>query len=189
MSDKRSSGNLNVPNVITSLRILGSAALLFIEPFSAVFYIVYTFSGFSDVLDGFIARRAGLTSQLGARLDSIADLIFYAVMVLRVFPRLWATLPGWIWIMTLSVVAVRAIAYITAAIKFKRFSSMHTYMNKATGAAVFCVPYFLLLPCAVELCFLACCIAAVSSLEELLMHLFSKEYNEGIKTIIAMKNR
>lgn len=186
MSKARSSGYLNVPNVITSFRIAGAASMLFIDPSTTAFYIVYTLCGFSDVLDGFIARRAGITTSLGARLDSIADLLFYAVMLLKIFPRLLAVLPAWIWCAVGGVIALRLASYITAAVKFRCFASMHTYMNKITGGAMFCVPYILLLPCAVPLCFVVCVIAGLSSLEELLMHLFSREYNEGAKTIFAL---
>ena len=187
LSVKTKNPNMNAPNVITSLRIIGSAVLLFTEPFSAAFYIIYTLCGLSDVLDGFIARRFHMTSTLGARLDSIADLMFYAAMLLKVLPTLLVLLPTWIWLCVAGVIIIRIAAYITAAVKFHCFASMHTYMNKATGGAVFCVPYIVKLPCAVPLCFAVCVIAALSSLEELLMHLVSKEYHEGVKTIFALK--
>jgi len=189
MEKNRSAGIRNLPNFITALRILGSASLLFIEPFSSVFFIVYTLSGFSDVLDGFIARRFNLTSPLGARLDSIADLLFYAVMVLRIFPRLWEELPVWIWYIVAVIILLRIASYVTAAVKYHCFASLHTYMNKVTGAAVFCIPFFMLAPwpVSVALCLAACAIAAFSTVEELMMHLISKEYHEGVKSIFALR--
>ncbi len=189
MSKNRNSGSLNVPNVITSLRIIGSAYMLFIRPDTTLFYIIYSLCGFSDVLDGFIARRAGLTTALGARLDSIADLMFYAVMILKVLPRLISVLPLWLWCMVAVVVAIRLAAYITAAAKFRCFASIHTYMNKLTGGAMFCVPYILLLENPVPLCAVICAIAGLSSLEELLIHIVSKEYDEKSKTLFLVKNK
>lgn len=35
----------------------------------------------TDVLDGLIARKFGYVSELGAKLDSIADLVFYSIYV------------------------------------------------------------------------------------------------------------
>ncbi len=186
MSQKGPNKYLTVPNFITVLRIIGSAVLLFIEPLTSLFFIIYTFSGLSDVLDGFIARRTGTTSPIGARLDSIADLLYYAVMVLKIMPVLIDILPLWLWGMTGVVILLRLAAYITAAVKYKKFASMHTYMNKLTGAAMFSMPYVLALPCAVTLCAVICSIAFLSSFEELLMHLIRKEYKEGIKSIFEI---
>ena len=71
-------------NFITSLRIVGTIGLLFTVPFSKVFYVLYTFSGITDVLDGAVARITGTASSIGAELDSIADLIFYLVMMISI---------------------------------------------------------------------------------------------------------
>lgn len=58
-----------------------------------MFFCFYTFAGITDVLDGFIARRTNTESDKGARLDSIADLMFYTVMIIRLFPVLYKVLP------------------------------------------------------------------------------------------------
>ena len=65
-----------LPNIITSLRIAGTAGLLFALPLTPLYFAIYTFGGLSDVLDGWIARHMGTASDFGARLDSIADLFF-----------------------------------------------------------------------------------------------------------------
>ena len=76
----------NIPNCITILRIIGTASLIFITPLSVPFFIIYTVSGISDVLDGTIARLTKNETTFGKRLDSIADLAFYAVMLIKIFP-------------------------------------------------------------------------------------------------------
>jgi len=187
MDNKNITRIITVPNILTMFRIVGSLCLLFFKPPSLCFYILYTLCGFSDVLDGFIARSTGSTSELGAKLDSIADLLFYAVMVLSIMPTLIAILPPWLWMATAVVILLRAASYLTAAIKYGRFASMHTYMNKLTGAAMFTMPYCLLAPCAVTLCAVICSIAFLSSLEELIIHLVRKEYNPGVKTIFDIR--
>ena len=63
------SAYLTLPNFITSLRILGTLTLLGLEPMSASFFLVYTITGVTDVLDGFIARLTGCVSDFGAQLD------------------------------------------------------------------------------------------------------------------------
>ncbi len=175
---------MTIPNFITSMRIVGTICLLFLKPFSISFYVVYTLCGLSDVLDGLIARLTKKTTEFGAKLDSVADIMFYAVMLIQIFPVLWGLLPKTIWNIVAGVLLIRCISYITAAIKYKRFASQHTYMNKLTGAAVFSVPYFLTYTGDVIACFAVCVIAGLASLEELLIHLFSKEYKPERKTIL-----
>ena len=80
---------LSCADMITLVRIAGTMALIFLRPLSAIFYWIYTLAGVTDALDGWIARKTKTASEFGARLDSIADLFFYAVMLVRIFPILW----------------------------------------------------------------------------------------------------
>lgn len=169
----------NIPNCITALRIIGTVCLVFTKPMSLHFFIIYIFTGVTDVLDGFIARKLKITSEFGAKLDSIADLLFYSIMVIMIMPVLWANLRRAIWYAVGVVVLLRLSAYIVAAIKYHRFASLHTTLNKITGGAVFAIPFFMLLPLKVPLCWLACAIAGLGSLEELIRHLKNKAYNSA----------
>ncbi|MGM9640882.1 MAG: CDP-alcohol phosphatidyltransferase family protein [Faecousia sp.] len=173
-----------IPNFITALRIVGTGFLLFIKPFSTSFYVVYALCGVSDVLDGAIARATGNTSAAGAMLDSVADLLFYGVMVIRILPMLWQRLPMGIWYAVGAVLLLRFASYSTAALRFHRFAALHTYMNKLTGAAVFALPCFILLPVCVPYCVGACVLAGIASAEELLIHALSSEYDANRKSII-----
>ena len=174
---------LNIPNCITAARIAGTVFLLFLTPLTPLFFIIYTLCGFSDILDGWIARKTNTISEFGAKLDSIADLLFYALVIIKLLPILWRILPTWIWYIVGGIVLVRLIAYLTAALKFHRFSSLHTRMNKITGGAVFLLPYFLALPCAVTYCFIVVGVASISSVEELVIHLVRKEYHSNMKAL------
>jgi len=176
-----------VPNILSALRIIGTACLLFIKPVSAVFFIVYTLCGISDVLDGYIARRMNQESRLGAKLDSIADILFYAVILIKLFPVLWAFVPAWLWYVAGAVVMLRLISYSVAACKYRCFASLHTYMNKLTGAAVFGIMYMLYTPWTVVYCVAVCGIALLASAEELLIHARSDSYNEDTKTILKRR--
>ena len=87
----------NAADTETSVRIAASLVLLFIPLRSAGFLAVYTLTGLTDALDGWLARKTGTASDFGARLDSIADLLFYAVLLFRFSPVLWRALPAEIW--------------------------------------------------------------------------------------------
>lgn len=175
-----------LPNIITVLRIVGTLTLIFLPPLSMMFYIVYTFCGVTDILDGFIARVTNTSSELGAKLDSIADLMFYATMLLKILPILIEKLPAGIWLVVAAIVILRLISYTIAAIKYHRFAAYHTYLNKVTNAVLFIVPYFIELPIFTAVCKFICIISGVSTLEELIMHLQAKEYSPR-KTIFSKK--
>lgn len=175
---------VTIPNCITSLRIIGTILLLFTAPLSAAFFIVYTICGVTDILDGWIARATNSTSALGSRLDSIADLLFYAISIIKLLPTLWRILPFWIWYIVGGIVVLRIASYTTAAIKFRRFASLHTKLNKITGAAVFLIPYSLLVHQATVYCVIVCVVAAAATIQEFVLHIKRKEYRENRKGLI-----
>lgn len=171
MEESQKKHRLTAADMITLLRMAGTMMLLVLRPFSSGFFFLYALTGLTDVLDGWIARKTKTASSFGAKLDSVADLLFYAVMLIRIFPALWNTLPGSIWYVVAGIVMIRLSAYLTAAVKYHRFAALHTYLNKFTGFAVFLVPFLLMTDCAVVFCWIVCAVAAASSLEELGIHL------------------
>ena len=76
---------INIPNILTSLRIL------FIPVLIAVFYVfplewrylasalVFAIASITDWLDGYLARRLGQLTPFGAFLDPVADKLLVAV--------------------------------------------------------------------------------------------------------------
>ena len=180
---------LNIADAVTFFRIAGTLSLVFLRPLSVGFFWVYTFTGLSDVLDGWIARKTKNASDFGARLDSIADLLFYTVMLFRVFPFLWNTLPADIWYAVAAILILRISAYLIAAVKHRRFASLHTYLNKLTGGAVFLIPFLLVTEYAAVYCRITCAIAAAAALEELVIHLFKQTYCPNTKSIFHKAER
>ena len=178
-----------LPCAITFVRIVGTVCLLFLKPLSAAFYTVYAVSGLSDVLDGYAARKLKASSEFGARLDSIADLLFYAVMLLKLFSLLWEQLPRGIWCGVLAVLLIRIASYVTAAVRFHRFAAVHTYLNKLTGAMVFLLPFFMGFGLTVIYSTAVCAVSGISSLEELILHLTEGTYSADHKTLLAKRGK
>ena len=87
--DKRKS-HFNLPNTLTWLRILmiPGVVVLYYLPFwwaHPAAGVGFALAGITDSLDGYFARKLGLTSRLGAFLDPVADkLIVAAALVLIV---------------------------------------------------------------------------------------------------------
>ena len=47
--------------------------------------ILYFICGFTDILDGYIARKTKTESNFGTKLDTISDLLFFIVMFIIMF--------------------------------------------------------------------------------------------------------
>jgi CDP-diacylglycerol--glycerol-3-phosphate 3-phosphatidyltransferase len=166
--------NFSVADWFTSFRIVGAVSLIFFKPFSVAFYIIICLCGISDVADGLIARATKTTSTFGARLDSIADLLFYTITLLKILPTLLNKLPTEIWYCVAVVIIIRVASYIVAAIRFKAFASLHSYLNKATGLMIFFVPYIIRFSWSVIYCWALCFLSGISSLTELVYHITKK---------------
>ena len=83
-------------NIVTGCRISGSILLLVFPAFSSWFYILYLVCGFTDMIDGTIARKTNTVSEFGARLDTAADFLFAGVCLVKLLPVVH--MPGWLWI-------------------------------------------------------------------------------------------
>jgi CDP-diacylglycerol--glycerol-3-phosphate 3-phosphatidyltransferase/cardiolipin synthase len=81
--------NLNIPNILTLIRIA------MIPVFVAIFYLpwswapqacaaVFALAGITDWLDGYLARRLEQTSPLGAFLDPVADKLMVAAALILI---------------------------------------------------------------------------------------------------------
>jgi len=86
----------NLPNILTGLRILAIplVALLFFlgdrspgslaDPIAG---LVFAAAAITDSLDGYLARRLGQTTRLGAFLDPVADKLIVAVALVLIVSR------------------------------------------------------------------------------------------------------
>ena len=154
----------HIANITTGCRIFGSALLLFFPVFSVLFYILYLFCGFTDMVDGTIARKTNSTSNFGSRFDTVADFVFVAVSLIKILPAI--QLPKFLWIW-LSVIAIIKFSNIMMGIIYKKkLISLHTIMNKITGILVFLLPLTLHF---IELKYssvVVCSIATFSAIQE-----------------------
>jgi len=154
----------HIANILTGCRIFGSVLLLFFPVFSAAFYIIYLFCGFSDMVDGTIARKTNSTSRFGSRLDTIADLIFVMVSLFKLLPAFH--IPGWLWIWIGVIAVIRIGNILWGYLSKKQFISLHTIMNKLAGLLLFLLPLTISF---VELKYTAiavCSIATLSAMQE-----------------------
>jgi len=127
-----------IANIITGSRIAFSLPLLFIPLSSAWFYILYLFCGFTDMIDGTIARKTGSAGKFGARLDSLADFVFTFVCFVKIFPLI--NIPVWLWLWITIVTSVKIFNIAAVLVRGKKLISIHSVLNKITGFALFLLP-------------------------------------------------
>ena len=125
-------------NIITGSRIVFSIAILFFEPLSPAFYTLYTAAGLTDMIDGTVARNTNTVSDFGAKLDTIADLVFVAVCLIKLLPIL--DIPVWLWIWIAVIALIKVVNIISGYVMRKKWIAPHTVMNKVTGALCFILP-------------------------------------------------
>ena len=125
-------------NFITIIRILCSLALLFFMPLSLPFYVLYTAAGLSDILDGWIARKTNTATKFGAKLDTLADIVFTAVVLIKLLPIL--KLPLWMIVWVGVIALIKLVNIVIGFIRQKEFISVHSVMNKVTGGLLFVFP-------------------------------------------------
>ena len=93
------------------------------------------------MIDGTVARKTGTASEFGSRLDTIADVVFVAVCLIKLIPVL--NIPSWLFIWITIVALIKMINVIFGYVMYKRFVAVHTVMNKVTGIFLFILPLIL----------------------------------------------
>ena len=175
---------VNAPNALSLLRLLLAPVLLTLawNGQAKIFFCLLLGSLLTDALDGWIARKLNQASELGARLDSWADMLTFLSlpfagwwlrpdvvrqesMFLIVGIGFYLLAPAWGWL------------------KFRRLPSYHTWLAK-TAAVVFAITAIVIfaggpgwpLRIAMSLVVVAC-------VEEILMTCVLKEWRANIPTL------
>ena len=128
----------HIANIITGSRIIFGIAILFVPPLSPLFYVLYVTAGLTDMIDGTVARKTNTVSAFGAKLDTIADIVFVAVCLIKLLPIL--DIPVWLWIWIAAIALIKVINMISGYVTQKKWIAPHTVMNKVTGALCFLLP-------------------------------------------------
>ncbi|MDK2920646.1 MAG: hypothetical protein PWR24_203 [Desulfonauticus sp.] len=94
--------NLTIPNILTVFRILLTPVfvIFFLDKEYAWSLGVFFLAGFTDGLDGFIARFFRQKSKLGALLDPLADKVLLITTYVCLGIARWV--PGWLAVLVVS---------------------------------------------------------------------------------------
>ncbi len=153
-----------IANYISISRIIISIILLIPETFSVNFYIMYIYCGISDMLDGYIARKSKSESNIGARLDSISDIIFIFVAMIKILPKLDLINGIIIWVVL--IIFIKIVNVICSYVYYKRIVLPHTIANKITGFILFIAPFIIVNTNSIIFEIIICSIATFAAVQE-----------------------
>lgn len=153
-----------IANTITSCRIILSLIMILFPVFSPGFYVCYLMAGFTDMIDGTIARKLGTNSEFGEKLDTIADIVFVAVALFKFIPVIKISVGIWIWIGIIAVIKV--VNIISGFLMQKQFVAIHSIGNRITGALLFILPITLPVIDIKYSAIVACLMATFAAIQE-----------------------
>lgn len=185
-----------IPNALSFARMALAPAAFAFRARAIPFVVLYLLCALTDVLDGFLARRLHAESEAGARLDSAADVVFYASLVAILVAGAFSSVVAWLpAILAIAVVRVATLA--VSRLRFGRAGSVHTRGNKLAGFFAFLLPLFMpgvALPpessagSVVALIAVACAVgvAFLSAIEELIIVSVSSEFDPDRKSLFPV---
>ena len=124
-----------LPNTVSIMRLISAPVLISLAWFGydSAFLIILVCAVTSDAVDGYIARKFSMTSELGAKLDSWADVAIYFTIVYSAY-LLWPEILFAELTFFIIFICCVVIPPLTGFLKFGELTSYHTWLVKF-GAA------------------------------------------------------
>jgi CDP-diacylglycerol--glycerol-3-phosphate 3-phosphatidyltransferase len=174
----------NLPNFVSFIRIL-MAPVLFYFAFAnqpGWFLAALVFSGFTDVLDGFLARTLNQITSMGSRLDSWGDFTIYSTMAICAW-ILWPEITAREIIAYVAIVTSIALPVVVGLIKFKAITSYHTWTVKVAVGVTF-LGYLLLYAEILDWPFrVAAVFCVLAAMEEIAITLLMKHEHVDVRSV------
>jgi len=125
---------MNIPNLLSGFRLIAAPFLLLIawSGYPGWFFALLIIMFMTDAIDGFVARKLNIASELGTRLDSWGDMATYLIIPICawwLWPEIIRREAFFVFIAVLCYIVPLAAGFI----KFKRLPSYHTWSAKAAA--------------------------------------------------------
>ncbi len=175
----------HIANIITSIRIVLALGLFFFSDITPAYLIIYLICGITDAIDGPIARKLKTTSEHGALLDTVGDVLTYVSFAKIVIAK--HLIPAWIIIWFVSAAVGIVISGIIAKVRFNKFYIVHSLFGKVMGFFAFLLPYAAYFDKTLICCCAVCTAATISALESCIIQLALKEFNPNVFALHQLK--
>lgn len=175
---------VNWPNLVSAIRILMAPVMmvLALNQQTYWFFLAILFTGFTDVLDGFLARWLNQVTVLGSRLDSWGDFIVYSTLAVAAW-LMWPDMVKSEWLSAVTIVISFTLPVLVGLVKFHAIVSYHTWSAKLAVLLTF-IGYILLFAGFSHWMFriaaMACLYAAI---EEIIISLIVKQQEHDVKNV------
>jgi len=179
-----------LPNLLTCSRFVFAPVLLWLawQGYETAFLILLAITFLTDVLDGYTARLLNQSSELGARLDTAADLVIYTTLAIAVW-CLWPDIVQREVIYVFLVIASYITPILIGFIKFHALTSYHTWLVKL-AVVLLGLSFFILFIFDVAWPFhLAVFFCILAAIEEISITIISKELLSDISSIWLLRRR
>ncbi len=178
-----------LPNLLTCSRFIFAPILIWLawKGYETAFLLLLALTFLTDVLDGFAARLLKQTSELGARLDTLADLVIYTTLAIAIW-WLWPNIVQRELIYIFLVIASYITPILVGFIKFHALTSYHTWLVKL-AVVLLGLAFFILFIFDIAWPFhLAAFICVLAAMEEIAISLISKELLSDIPSIWFLRH-
>ncbi len=180
-----------IPNMLSISRLVLIPAMIipcfFLndeQQAKSIFLIMFIVIGITDKLDGTIARYLNQTSHLGAKLDTMADMVFYPLIALWLYRFSPEVVSGW-WNLIYILMALFFLKLILGKIKFREIPVFHTIGGKTFAASLyfFMIVAILYPDTAAKLFPILCLIGYINQIEEMYIFITRDNVDENIKSV------
>lgn len=183
---------IRLPQLLVGFRFL-VAPLLLVDAAdhhaSGWFLVGYVLAILSDIFDGIIARRLGVSTPQLRQADSWADIWLFFCLALStwwVHPEVLQQMRSPLWV----AVGAQLCLFATNLFKFRKFPSLHTYTAKAWGITLLVATLSLFGFGDARALWIAIAACLINSLEEILMTLILPEWHCDVLSLFhALKIR
>jgi phosphatidylglycerophosphate synthase len=148
----------------------------------AAFVGLFAVQSFLDAVDGFVARRMHIESDLGRRLDSVIDLAIWlpsiAIFVWLAWDEFASVFPVYPYLFIVPTIT-SILMYATAYRYLHTFAAIHLYSGKLTSALVLLLMLTMLLDRFYPLLgYLTACAGVVYHLEAMVIYILKKDQTD-----------
>ena len=178
----------NLANALSASRIILGLSLFLCLNNKAAYLTIYAVAWITDIFDGKIARLTNSQSQLGTTLDDIGDMALVSILMVSIF--FWLEDTTFLIVLLSIFFAIRIVNALITRFKYGKFCFSHTHAAKFLGVFVFFIPvvyFFAPLNAAIAMIWVVMCASYLISIEETLIHIFSKEFNLKIRSVFLVK--